>query len=112
MLLAVGTAGGLTWLAIGTLFREGISLATVAGVVWGFGTLGFFMLHQFPIFGGSVEAENLMSQGKAYYTQADAKTILSQGGFRKPISRPTLIKFILFFILSGGLALVGIFTNT
>ena len=111
ILSAVGIALFLVWTGYKILERSGITLASVSGSIWGLGTVGFFLLYQFPMFGRSIEAQGLIDQRKDNYTRKDAKIILEQRR-HKALPKATLKLFFVFFFVSGGLALVGIFTNT
>ena len=90
---------------------EGISVATVAGAIWGVGILGFMFLYQLPIFGNSIKAQELLDEGKEEYTPEEVKIIFEDRRHKK-IEPKVLKRSILFFCISGGITLVGIFTNT
>ena len=110
ILLAIGVVASLGYLAVNELMTLGMSLASVAGIVWGFGTLLFLFLYPLPIFGGSVEADTLM-KAKRPLTHDERRLVV---GLRCSIKmNPRTVKrFVLFFAISGGLALLGIATNT
>ena len=111
ILSAMAVALFLIWAGYRILESSGISLASVCGSIWGLGTIGFFLLYQFPLFGRSIKAQELISQRKDKYTRREAKIILEDRR-HKPLPKQTLKIFIVFFFVSGGLALVGIFTST
>lgn len=102
---------GLIVFGVKLLSNAGVSLASVAGTIWGMGVLGFLFLYQLPIFGDSFEAQDLMDQKKQIYTKEEIKIIMDDRRHKK-IEPKTLKWFVIFFCVSGGLALVGIFTNT
>lgn len=110
VLLAIGVVTSLGYLAVNELMQHGISLASVSGVVWGFGTILFILLYPFPIFGSSIETEKLKA-ANGPLTREEVRTVLGLRHFSK-MSPKTIKVFVLFFVLSGGLALVGIATNT
>lgn len=96
MIFAIGVTSGLSF-GVDTVRSAGVSLASVAGAVWGFGTLLFIFLCPVPIFGGP--AEDRLGDERAMFP-------------RNRISAKTLIYFFVFFFGSGLLALVGVLTNT
>lgn len=108
-MLAVVIASGGIYFAAQTILKEGVSLASVAGSVWGYGTLIFIFLYWLPIFGGSIAAERL--EGRKVLT-GDEVTFLFQRRDNSPMDRKTIKYFFVFFFLSGGVALVGMVTNT
>jgi len=89
----------------------GLSLTSIAGTIWGTGTLGFLMLYQLPIFGNSYQTQELLDKGKKHFTQEEVKIIMEDRRHTK-IPKETLIKFIIFFITSGVITLAGIIANT
>lgn len=93
------------------LINTGISLASIAGTIWGVGILSFMFLYQLPIFGSSFKAQELLDEKRKKYTSDEARIMLEDRR-RIAIEPKTLKRFILFFFISGGLTLVGIFTNT
>ncbi len=93
------------------LINTGISLASIAGTIWGVGILGFMFLYQLPIFGSSFKAHELLDKKQNKYTSEEVRIMLEDRR-RIAIEPKTLKRFILFFCISGGLALVGIFTST
>ena len=110
VLIAVGIVALFGYFAINELAKLGISLASIAGLIWGFGTLIFIILYPFPIFGGSVEGEKLMEENRRL-TKEEFKTVLGRG-YHSKMSHKTIKLFAIFFVVSGGLTLLGIFTNT
>ena len=110
ILIAIGVAALLGALAVNELVKLGISLTSVAGVVWGFGTLLFILLYPFPIFGGSVEGEKLKKANRPL-THEELRVVLGLRHFTKMSPRTTKL-FVSFFVISGGLTLLGIVTNT
>jgi hypothetical protein len=109
LLLALVIAFGNIYFAMQTITKAGVSLASIAGSVWGYGTLMFIVIYQFPILGQSVEAERL--KNKKELTRDEVR-ILFQRRDNSPMNENTIKYFFLFFFLSGGLALAGLFTNT
>jgi len=109
LLLALVIAFGGIYFATQTIAKEGVSLTSIAGSVWGYGTLMFIFIYQLPIFGQSVEAERL--KNKKELTREEVR-VLFQRRDNSPMNKNTIKYFFLFFFLSGGLALVGLFTNT
>jgi hypothetical protein len=109
LLLALAIAFGDIYFAMQTITNAGVSLASIAGSVWGYGTLMFIVIYQFPILGQSVEAERL--KNKKELTRDEVR-ILFQRRDNSPMNENTIKYFFLFFFLSGGLALAGLFTNT
>ncbi len=101
----------MIFIGIKVLTAAGISLASIAGTICGLGALGFMFLYQLPILGNSFKAQELIDKNKEKYTREEARIILEDRR-RKDIEPETLKRFVLFFCISGGLALVGVFTNT
>ena len=110
ILVAIGVAALLGYFAVNELIKLGISLASVAGAVWGFGTLLFILLYPFPIFGDSVEGEKLKKSNKPL-THEELRVVSGLRHFTK-MSPRTIKLFVVFFVISGGLTLLGIVTNT
>lgn len=110
ILVAIGVAALLGYFAVNELMKLGISLASVAGVVWGFGTLLFILLCPFPIFGGSVEGDKLKKANRPL-AHEELRVVLGLRHFTKISPRTTKL-FVAFFVISGGLTLLGIVTNT
>ena len=110
VLIAICVVAILSYFAVSELAKLGISLASVSGIIWGFGTLLFICLYPLPIFGGSVEGEKLKKESKPL-TQEEIKMVLGLRHFSK-MSPRTIKLFVSFFVLSGGLTLFGIVTNT
>lgn len=108
--IAIGVATVLGYFAVNELMKLGISLASVAGSIWGFGTLLFICLYPLPIFGGSIEGEELKKANRPL-TQEELRKVLGLRHFSKMGPR-TIKLFVSFFVLSGGLTLIGIVTNT
>lgn len=76
------------------IYKAGISLGSLSGGVWVLGIALFFFLYQFPIFGGRVEGKKIISRGPHIEIH------------------PKILKnFFIFFIISGGLSLIGIFAG-
>ncbi|HJX11412.1 MAG TPA: hypothetical protein VJ733_13075 [Candidatus Binatia bacterium] len=114
VLSAVAVVAVLGYLAVSELVKLGISLASVAGIIWGFGTLLFMFLYPFPIYGRSVEGEKIMEEAlkeRRALTRLEFETIWGRG-YRSKINPKTVKLFVVFFVLSGGLTLLGIVTNT
>jgi|GEM_PF-3861927 len=109
LVLAASIASIFLYFAIDMVIKEGVSLASIAGVIWGFGTLIFFMLYPFPIFGGPVEGERLLKE-KEIITKEEFKKVLGRSNF-SDMPNKTIKIFLLFFLISGGLTLVGLFAN-
>jgi hypothetical protein len=110
ILIAISVVAVLGYFAVSELAKLGISLASVAGVIWGFGTLLFICLYPLPIFGGSVEGENLKKENRPL-TQEELRKVTGLRHFTN-ISPRTVKLFVSFFMISGGLTLLGILTNT
>lgn len=110
ILLAIGVVVFLGSLALRELLTLGFSLTSVAGVVWGFGTLMFFALYPFPLLGGSIEGDKLRNANRPL-THDELRVVLGLRYFTK--MSPTSIRlFLVFFFVSGGLTLLGVVTNT
>jgi len=110
VLVAIGIVALLGYFAVSELAELGISLASVAGIVWGFGTLLFILIYPLPIFGSSIEGENLRKESRPL-TQEEIRKVLGLRHFTK-MSPRTIKLFVSFFVVSGGLTLIGIVTNT
>jgi hypothetical protein len=90
--------------------QEGFSLASIAGSIWGAGTLAFIFIYPLPIFGGSIEGERLLKE-KEKLTEEEMKIVMGRGNNSK-IAPETVKAFFIFFIVTGVLCLVGVYTNT
>jgi hypothetical protein len=110
VLIAIGIVAMLGYFAVSELAKLGISLASAAGTIWGFGTLLFILLYPLPIVGGSIEGENLKKEGRPL-TPEEIRKVLESRHFAK-MSPRTIKLFVSFFVTSGGLTLIGIVTNT
>ena len=88
-------------LGINTVKELGVSLASVAGAILGFGTLIFIFVYPFPLFGGSVKAEKLHQSmmPKKTITQDEVKIIFERRD-RIPMDPKTIKAFFLFFFVS------------
>jgi hypothetical protein len=109
LLLALVIAFGNIYFAMQTITKAGVSLASIAGSVWGYGTLMFIFIYQLPVLGQSMEAERLANKKEL---TRDEVRILFQRRDNSPMNENTVKYFFVFFFLSGGLALAGLFTNT
>lgn len=109
LVLALVIAFGGIYLAAQTIIKEGVSLASVAGSMWGFGTLMFIFLYRLPILGQSVEAEWL--EAKKVLTVHEV-SVLFRTRDHSPMHRKTIKYFFVYFFLSGSVALIGMVTNT
>ena len=102
------------YFAIDIIFKEGLSLNILAGVIWGFGTISFILLYQFPIFGDSIEGDKLLkrklNEDNAKLTSQEVKIVLGRTN-HSDISPKTLKYFIIFFVFSGLLTLLGFFVG-
>lgn len=110
ILLAIGVVALLGSLALRELLKLGFSLTSVAGAVWGFGTLMFFALYPFPLLGGSIEGDKLRSANRPL-THDELRAALGLRHFTQMHSR-TVRLFLVFFFVSGALTLLGVLTNT
>lgn len=101
----------LLWCAFTILTIHGVTFTHIAGVIWGMGTLGFFLLYQLPFFGNSLEAQKILDRGDKYISNEEAKVILEDRRHTK-IPSHILKRFLIFFCISGGVTLYGSITNT
>ncbi len=80
--IAVGIISLFGYFAIDEVPRLGISLASVSGLIWGFGTLLFFILYPLPLFGGSVDGEKLIKENEVL-TKEQVNIVLGRGYFKR-----------------------------
>lgn len=112
IIAAIAVISISAYLGIKNILVNGLSLFIVAGSIWGFGTLAFILLYPLPISGGSIEGEKILEE-KEILTPEEAKIVWdSDNKFKSPITPKTIKRFFLFFIISGGVALIGLLFQT
>ena len=101
----------LSWAAYKIFTMHGVSFKTIAGTIWGIGTLSFFFLYQLPLFGNSIEAQKIIDNNNEPISQDEVKVIMA-GKRHIKIPSHTLKAFLIFFFISGGITLYSALKNT
>jgi hypothetical protein len=99
------------YVAFGVALKDGLTLATAAGALCWYGTIMFVLLSWFPLFGEPAERVGLSQKHTALPIETP-KTVKLMGSNFMAVNSKTLKWFFLFFTTTGGLAIVGLLTNT